>query len=315
MKKYTSYLPTAILLVILCLAPTFFSTYILGLLILTLIYGLFSMSLNILTGCAGLPSLGHAMFFGISAYTVGILNVRLSPSFGLELIAGLLAAVVIGAGFGLLAVRSKGMSFVMITLSLSMVLWGLASNLAGLTGGTDGLPGISRPELSPIPLDLELTSNFYYFVLVFFIISASLMYLIMRSAFGYALLGIRESETRMSSLGYNVWRYKYTCFMVAGVFAGLAGILFVYYNGMVNPGDLGIETSAKVLFMVILGGAGTLFGPLIGAFAIVLLENFVSAYSERWPMILGAIYVFVVLLAPAGVYGPTRRFIRRFVRL
>jgi branched-chain amino acid transport system permease protein len=315
MKRYTVYLPTAILLVILCLAPTFFSTYILGLLILTLIYGIFAMSLNILTGCAGLPSLGHAMFFGISAYTVGILNVRISPSFGLELIAGLLVAVVIGAGFGLLAVRSKGMSFVMITLSLSMVLWGLATNLAGLTGGTDGLPSISRPELSPIPLDLESTSNFYYFVLGFFIISAFLMYLIMRSAFGYALLGIRESETRMSSLGYNVWRYKYICFMVAGVFAGLAGILFVYYNGMVNPGDLGIETSAKVLFMVILGGAGTLFGPLIGACAIVLLENFVSAYSERWPMILGAIYVFVVLLAPAGVYGPTRRFIRRFVRL
>jgi branched-chain amino acid transport system permease protein len=169
--------------------------------------------------------------------------------------------------------------------------------------------------LSPIPLDLEVASHFYYFVLGFFIVSASLLYLIMRSAFGYALLGIRESETRMSSLGYNVWSYKYLCFIVAGVFAGLAGILFVYYNGIVNPGDLGIETSSKVLFMVILGGPGTFFGPLIGAAAIVLLENFVSAYSERWPMILGAIYVFVVLLAPAGLYGPAKRFIGRFVRL
>jgi branched-chain amino acid transport system permease protein len=315
MKRYTSYLPAAVVFVILCLAPTFFSTYVLGLLILTLIYGIFAMSLDILTGYAGLPSLGHAMFFGISAYTVGILEVKMSANFGLQLIAGLSAAVVIGAGFGLLAVRSKGISFVMITLSLSMVLWGLASNLAGVTGGTDGLPGISRPKLSPVPLDLEITSSFYYFVLGFFIVSALLMYLIARSPFGYTLLGIRESETRMSCLGYNVWRYKYLCFIVAGVFAGLAGILSVYYNGFVNPGDLGIETSAKVLFMVILGGAGTLFGPLIGACSIVLLENFISAYSQRWPMILGAIYVLVVLFAPDGVYDPMKRFIRRFVRL
>ncbi len=315
MKRYTSYLTAAIVLVILCLAPTFFSTYVLGLLILTLIYGIFAMSLNILTGYAGLPSLGHAMFFGISAYTVGILEVKMSTNFGLQLIAGLSAAVVIGAGFGLLAVRSKGISFVMITLSLSMVLWGLASNLAGVTGGTDGLPGISRPKLSPIPLDLEITSSFYYFVLGFFIVSALLMYLIARSPFGYTLLGIRESETRMSCLGYNVWRYKYLSFIVAGVFAGLAGILSVYYNGFVNPGDLGIETSAKVLFMVILGGAGTLLGPLIGACSIVLLENFISAYSQRWPMILGAIYVLVVLFAPDGLYDPIKRFIRRFVRL
>lgn len=315
MKRYTSYLTAAIVLVILCLAPTFFSTYVLGLLILTLIYGIFAMSLNILTGYAGLPSLGHAMFFGISAYTVGILEVKMSTNFGLQLIAGLSAAVVIGAGFGLLTVRSKGISFVMITLSLSMVLWGLASNLAGLTGGTDGLPGIARPKLSPIPLDLEITSSFYYFVLGFFIVSTLLMYLIVRSPFGYTLLGIRESETRMSCLGYNVWRYKYLSFIVAGVFAGLAGILSVYYNGFVNPGDLGIETSAKVLFMVILGGAGTLLGPLIGACSIVLLENFVSAYSQRWPMILGAIYVLVVLFAPDGVYDPIKRFIRRFVPL
>jgi branched-chain amino acid transport system permease protein len=282
---------------------------------ISLIYGIFAMSLDLLTGYAGLPSLGHAMFFGISAYTVGILDVRMSPSFGLEVIAGLSAAFVIGAGFGLLTIRSKGISFVMITLSLSMVLWGLATNLAGLTGGTDGLPGISRPKLSPIPLDLEVTSNFYYFALGFFIISAILMYLIMRSSFGYALLGIRESETRMCSLGYNVWRHKYIGFIVSGGFAGLAGILFAYYNGHVNPGDLGIENSAKVLFMVILGGAGTLFGPLIGACSIVLLENFVSAYSQRWPMILGAVYVLVVLFAPDGVYDPIKRFMRRFVGL
>ena len=171
------------------------------------------------------------------------------------------------------------------------------------------------PKLSPIPLDLEVTSNFYYFVLGFFIVSAFLMYLIMRSAFGYALLGIRESETRMSSLGYNVWCYKYICFIVAGVFAGLAGILFVYYNGIVNPGDLGIETSAKVLFMLILGGAGTFFGPLIGAAAIVFLENFISSYSERWPSDPGSDLCFCRPFRPRWCIWSMRRFIRRFVRL
>ena len=314
MKKYISCIIVAILLIFLSLAPSFLSTYFLGLLILTLIYGIFGMSLNILTGYTGLPSLGHAMFFGIAAYAVGILDVEMSLQFGLELAAGLFAAALIGASFGLLTVRSKGISFVMITLSLSMVLWGLASNLAGFTGGADGLSGISRPHLSPIPLDLEETSHFYYFTLFFFVLSALLIYFIIRSAFGYALLGIRESESRMNSLGYNTWFYKYVSFIISGVFAGLAGILFVYYNGYVNPGDLGVETSAKVLFMVILGGAGTLFGPLIGAFSIVLLENFVSTYSERWPMILGAIYVVVVLFAPEGIYGPIKRFSRRLVR-
>jgi len=315
MKRLRPYIAAAILLVFLFVAPAFLSTYLLGLLILTLIYGIFTMSLNILTGYAGLPSLGHAMFFGVSAYTVGILDVEMSTNLGLELIAGLSAAVVIGAGFGLLTVRSKGISFVMITLALSMVLWGLATNLAGLTGGTDGLSGVSRPDMSLILLDLEETRHFYYFVLGFFFFSALLMYLIMRSPFGYALLGIRESETRMSSLGYNVWGYKYMSFIVSGVFAGLAGILFAYYNGFVHPSDLGIETSAKVLFMLILGGAGTLYGPLMGACAIVLMENYISAYSERWPMILGTIYVLVVLFAPDGVYDPIRRFIRRFVRI
>lgn len=312
MTKYHSYLAPAIIFIFLCAAPAFLSTYLLGLLILTLIYSIFTMSLNILTGYAGLPSLGHAMFFGIAAYTVGILDVEMSPAFILELIAGISAAAVIGAVFGLLTVRSKGISFVMITLALSMVLWGLATNWAGLTGGTDGFTGVSRPDLSLILLDIEETCHFYYFVFVFFVVSSVLLYLIMRSAFGYALLGIRESETRMSSLGYNVWLYKYMSFIVSGVFAGLAGILFAYYNGFVHPSDLGIETSAKVLFMLILGGTGTFFGPLIGACAIVLMENYISAFSERWPMILGVIYVLVVLFAPDGVYDLVRRFIRSF---
>ncbi len=311
MKKYISYGAAAFLLAFFLVVPSIVPAYYVGLLILTLIYGIFAMSLDILTGYTGLPSLGHAMFFGVSAYTVGILNVKVFHNFGLELISGLLAAGIIAAVFGLLTVRNRGVYFLMITLALSMVLWGLASNWGALTGGHDGLPGVSRPKLSLISWNLEVTSNYYYLVLIFFMIAAILMYLIVRSPFGVALRGIRESETRMSVLGYNVWLYKYICFIVTGLFAGVAGILFTYYSGFAHPSVLHIGTSAKVLFMFILGGPGTLFGPLVGAGIIVFLENLISAYSERWQMFLGAIYILVVICAPRGIYGPIRQLIRR----
>jgi branched-chain amino acid transport system permease protein len=311
MKKYIIYGIIIILIILLFVAPLFIPPYYLGLLILTLIYGIFAMSLDILTGYTGLPSLGHATFFGVSAYTVGILNVKIFQNFGMELIIGLSVSAIIAAVFGLLTVRNRGIYFLMISLAISMVLWGLASNWGALTGGHDGLPGVSRPKLSLIPLDLGVTSNYYYFVLIFFIIAVILMYLIVRSPFGFALLGIRESETRMSVLGYNVWFYKYISFIVTGLFAGLAGILFAYYNGFVHPSVLHIGTSAKVLIMFILGGPGTLFGPLGGAAVIVFLENLISAYFERWQVLLGAIYVLVVICTPRGIYGPIRQLIRR----
>jgi len=311
MKKHILWVAVAILLLLLFVAPLFVPRYYIGLLILTFIYGIFAMSLDILTGYTGLPSLGHAAFFGVAAYTVGILNVKVFQNFGLELLAGLSVTGVIAAVFGLLTVRSRGIYFLMITLALSMVLWGLASNWTALTGGHDGLAGVSRPKIGQISWDLGVTSHFYYLVLIFFLIAVALMFFVARSPFGVALLGIRESETRMSVLGYNVWLYKYINFIVTGLFAGLAGILFAYYNGFVHPSALGIGTSAKVLFMFILGGPGTLFGPLGGAGVIVFLENLISAYSERWQMFLGAIYVLIIIFAPRGIYGPMRQLIRR----
>jgi branched-chain amino acid transport system permease protein len=314
MRRYLVYLLGVVLILFLLLAPLVLPSYYLGLVILALIWGIFAMSLDILTGYTGLPSFGHAAFFGVAAYTAGILNVKVFHNFGLEMIAALCVTAVIGALFGLLVMRSRGVYFLMITLALSMVLWGLSSNWQGLTGGHDGLSGVTRPDLSPIPWNLGETSNYYYFVLIFFVIAVALMHLIVRSPFGVALLGIRESETRMSVLGYNVWLYKYLSFVVTGIFAGLAGILYAYYNGFVHPGVLGIGTSAKVLIMAILGGPGTLFGPLGGAAIIIFLENLISAYSERWQMFLGAVYILVVICAPRGIYGPVGRLIRRAVR-
>ena len=288
------------LLALLALLPLALSEYYIGLVTQMMIYALFAMSLDILLGYTGLPSLGHAAFFGVASYTVGILSVKVTQNFGVVIASAAGVTIAVSAVFGLLAIRTSGAYFFMITLALAQVLWGVAFKWRTLTGGDDGLPGVPRPSLGTF-LSLGSTTNFYLFVLVLTVVVAAILYLFMRSPFGLALKGIRESETRMCALGYNVWLHKYLAFIISGSFAGLAGILFAYYNGFVSPSHLSLVISAKVLLMVILGGAGTLFGPALGAGLIVLLENLVSAHSQRWLFILGSIYVAVALFAPQGI--------------
>ncbi|MBI3015230.1 MAG: branched-chain amino acid ABC transporter permease [Candidatus Tectomicrobia bacterium] len=300
------------LLAVLSLLPLVLSQYYVGLVTQMMIYGIFAMSLDILLGHTGLPSLGHAAYFGVSGYTVGLLSLKVTKHFGLVVGSGLGTAITISAIFGLLAIRTHGAYFLMITLALAQVLWGIAFKWRSLTGGDDGLPGVPRPSLG-IPFSLWNTTNFYYFALVLFVLVVIVLSIFIRSPFGHALRGIRESETRMRALGYNVWLYKYLAFIIAAIFGGVAGMLFTFYNGFVSPADLSIVLSAKVLLMVILGGAGTLLGPALGAGVIVLLENLISAQTERWLLILGAIYVAVVLFAPAGIIGTLKSKLRRSV--
>ena len=295
---------------VLLLLPYFLPSYYLGLATKMLIFALFAMSLDLLLGYTGLVSLGHAAFFGVAAYTVGLLALRAEASVWLALPAGLLAAGVTAAFFGLLALRAHGSYFLMITLALAQVLWAIAFGWRSLTGGDDGLPNIPRPEL-PLPWSLADSMPYYYFVLLVVGAAAALLACIVQSPFGYALRGIRESESRMLALGYNVWRYKYLAYVLAGLFGGLAGCLYVYENRFVSPEYLHVVRSAEVLLMVILGGAGTLGGPAIGAGLIVLLENVISAYTERWLMVLGSIYVVVTLIAPRGLVGFLRDYRRR----
>jgi branched-chain amino acid transport system permease protein len=291
------------MLIFLLIAPRMLGTYHTGLLSLMLIFGIFAMSLDILQGYAGLPSLGHAAFWGTSAYVVGILNTRLSHGayFALEMISGVLASATLAALLGLIVLRSREIYLLMILLASSMMLWGLAFKWRTATGGDDGLPGIERPHLGPSGWDLSSQAGFYYFALTFFIVSTALMYLVVRSSFGHTLLGIRENEARMSSLGYNVWAHKYIAFIISAVFAGLAGSLIAYYNGYVSPTELHLVTSAEALIMVILGGAGTLFGPAVGACLILLIKNVVSGYTEHWMIILGMIYMLTGLVVPHGL--------------
>ena len=288
--------------IVLVTLPLILSPYYVGLVVKMMVFALFAMSLDLLLGYAGMPSLGHAAYFGMAAYTTGLLALKAGWTVWLALPAGIAMAALTSIVFGLLALRTRGSYFLMITLALSQVLWGIAFGWRSLTGGDDGLPEVPRPNLS-LPWSMSDNTPFYYFVLLFFVVGTMVLVRIVASPFGYVLRGIRESETRMLVLGYNVWRYKLVAFVVAAAFAGLAGCLYVYFNRFVSPDYVHVVRSAEVLLMVILGGAGTLIGPAVGATLIVLLENLISTYTERWVTVLGIIYVLVALLAPNGIAG------------
>jgi branched-chain amino acid transport system ATP-binding protein len=267
-------------------------------LVLMTIFIVFATSLDILMGYAGMPSLGHAAFFGIAAYGVGIITVKLGQPWWTGVLVGLAACLAIGLLFGLIALRTTGLYFLLITLALSQLLWGAAFRWGSFTGGFNGLPGIPRPAEW-----LASSKSFFYAA---FAIAAFLLFLmdrLVKSPFGLSLRAMSDSESRMQSLGYNVWLHRYFAFVITGVLAGCAGAMNALYNGFVSPYDLSIAMSAEAILMVILGGAGTLWGPAIGAILIVALRYFLSVYFNNWLIILGAFFIFVVLFAPNGVLG------------
>jgi branched-chain amino acid transport system permease protein len=294
--------------------PHVLPAYYLSLSTQVLFYGIFAMSLDLLVGYVGLTSLGHASFFGVAAYAIALLSGRGITNLLLVAAVALLAAAIFAAAFGLLAIRGTALGFLMITLALGQVLWGLAFRWAAVTGGDNGLAGITRPTL-PLGISLHSGEAFYYFTLAVFAAVAALLRLVVRSPFGLVLIGIREQPVRMRALGFHVTAYQYVAFIVAGSFAGVGGILYAYFNAFVHPTMLGLTTSAEALLMVIAGGAGTLAGPVAGAALVVLLKNVASAYLERWVMLLGAIYAIIVLFAPGGLAAAWRAgMVRWFTR-
>lgn len=286
-------------------APSFLPSYSLTLLTQILIYAVLAMSLDLLLGYAGLASLGHAAYFGVGAYVVAILSTAHHASFWICLPAAVAAAAATGALFGLVAMRATGVYFLMITLALGMVVWGLAFRWVSLTMGDSGITGIERPWLAA-GWSLGAPAPFYRLVLATFVASLGLLWLVVRSPFGLSLQGIRESERRMRALGYDVWLHRYLAFVLAAAFAGLAGALWAYYDGFVSPVEAHLVTSVEALLMVALGGSGTLVGPALGAAAIVLFKNLLSLYTNRWLLILGLVYIAVIAFAPRGLMGALR---------
>ncbi len=307
-------LGVALGLVGLALSPPVLSAYLLTLLTQALIYAILAMSLDLLLGYTGLASLGHAAYFGVGAYAVGVLTTRAGAGFWTTLAAGVGVALVVAAVFGVVALRATGVYFLMITLALGMVVWGLAHRWVSLTQGDNGIAGVPRPDLLRawgLPWSLAGAVPFYYLALAGFALALALLRRVVRSPFGQTLVGIRESESRMRTLGYDVWLHKYIAFCLAGGLGGFAGVLWGYYNGFVSPADVELGTSVEVLLMVALGGRGTLLGPALGAAVIVLLKNLVSVYTHRWLLILGAVYIGTIVYAPEGIAGAVRRLWQR----
>lgn len=285
--------------------------YYVSLLTEVVILGLLAMGLNVLVGYRGLPSLGHAAFFGVAAYTATLVGLRMGENPWLCTAAGILAAVVLAALYGLLVVRTRGVYFLMITLALAQVLWAVAFRWRSFTGGDDGLPGLGRPDFG-LPWSLWPAANFFYFTLAIFALVALALHVILRSPFGEVLQGMRESESRMRALGYDIQLWTYVAFVLSGSVAGIAGVLFAFYNGFVSPSELGVTLSGDALFMVILGGPGTFFGPVLGSGFVVLLRNVLSAYTERWMVVFGALYVLVAMFMPRGVVAALGDLARRW---
>jgi branched-chain amino acid transport system permease protein len=288
----------------LALAPPLLPGFALTLLTQILIYAIFAMSLDLLLGYAGLASLGHAAYFGLAAYVVAIMTTAHQASFAACVPAAILGAAALAALFGLVAIRAVGTYFLMITLALGMVAWGLAFRWVSVTMGDNGIAGIARPTLAGLSLADPLP--FYYLVLVAFALAFALLSVLVRSPFGLSLQGIREAERRMRALGYDVWLHKYVAFVLAGTFAGLAGALWAYYDGFVSPVEVHLVTSVETLLMVALGGPGTLVGPALGSAIIVLFKNLLSIYTKRWLLLLGLLYITVIVLAPRGILGAVR---------
>jgi branched-chain amino acid transport system permease protein len=263
-----------------------------------LFYAVFALGLNVLVGYAGLVSLGHAGLFGIASYAAAYM---LSVGYGH--VEAILTALVIGlastAVFAALSLRSTGIGFIMITLALGEILWGLAYRWISLTGGDNGLSLKTRP--APFGYSLSDVNTFYYASLITFLLSLLAMTIFVRSPLGAALMGTRDQPRRMNALGYHVWGIRFYACLFSGLLTSVSAILFVYYTQFISPQTLALTSSAEVLLMVISGGAGTLLGPIVGATLVVVVKTVVSGFIERWNFLLGAIFVAIVILMPEGL--------------
>jgi len=292
-------------------APAALDTFWISLLTQMLIFGLLALSVDLLTGHTGLLPLGHAAFFAVAAYATAILEVRHGLGFWLSATGGLVAAALLAALFGI-SVRTSGVYFILLTLALGHIVWGVAMRWTSFTGGENGVSNVPPPHI--VGLSLARLSTYYYLVLA--VVTACVLGYrrLVASPFGLTLRGIRESESRMRGLGYHVFAHKYAAFVLSGLLAGVAGVLYAYWNRFVSPAAATFHASAEAVLMVILGGAGTLAGPFVGSAIILGIRNWVSGYLGWWMTLMGLVFVVTVLWAPHGLVGLARALCGRLGR-
>jgi branched-chain amino acid transport system permease protein len=297
---------------VLALLPLVAGEYYINLSTQILIAAIFAGSLNLLVGYGGLPSLGHAAWLGLAAYIWAWLMLRGGFSQWTSAPIALIATTLVACVFGWISLRATGLGFLMLTLALAQVLWGTAYRWVSVTDGDNGLRGLTRP--APFGIDLNEAAAFYYFTLLVTAIAFAFLAMFVCSPFGVALRGTRDQPRRMSALGHDVWLVRWLTFVYSAFWGGVSGLLFVYYNKYIHPASLSITSSAEGLLAVIAGGSATLAGPIVGAAIVLILKNYVSAYIERWNMLLGFVFVMIVIFMPEGVVPGLRRLTRRWRR-
>ncbi len=292
---------TAIFLAALALLPLALADqpFYIGVLSRAMILSIAAVSLNLLLGYGNMMSFGHAAYIGIGAYTVGIFAYYEIYDGFIQWPVGLAVSALVALIFGAISLRTKGVYFIMITLALAQMLYFLGVSIDEY-GADDGLVIDVRSEFAGL-IDLEDRFVLYYVILIFLALTVFFIRQLVASRFGVVIRGARSNEARLRALGYPVGRYKLTGFVIAGVICGLAGLLLGNFTNFVNPDMMHWTRSGELIFMVVLGGLGSVFGPVFGAFAFLLLEEFLSDLTIHWQIIFGPFLVLVVLFVRGSI--------------
>lgn len=297
-----AWLVAVAVLVVLAAAPLFLVPFATTTITRVLVFALFAVSLDLLVGITGLPSLGHAGYLGAGAYAAGWVSINVTAEAPVPLLVGAAVGALAAALTGWITVRSHGVFFLMLTLAIGETLQQVADSWEPVTGGANGLTGVPAVRIAGTPLT---NAGFtYWYVLAFFVVGFALVWLVARSPFGAALRGIRDNEPRMRALGYPTALYKYAVFVIAGGVAGMAGSLLVAQQRLVTPADLGFLTSSFVLLAVVIGGAGSLWGACLGAALVIIIRDALGpSLDGHGTLVLGIVFVLVVYLLPRGAAG------------
>jgi branched-chain amino acid transport system permease protein len=300
-----TWLAVAGVTVALVVAPFFLAPYATTTLTRVVIFALLVASLDLLVGLGGLPSLGHAAYFGVGAYAAGWVAAHATSHAAVQLLVAVAAGAAAAVAAGWVAVRSSGVFFLMITLAIAEVIQQLGQSWDSVTGGTNGLYGIPATRIGG--LALSNVAYLHWYVTAVFLVGFAVLWCVAGSPLGATLRGIRDNEPRMRALGYATSRYKLGAFVIAGGVAGLAGGLLVAQERLVTPADLGFATSALALLAVVIGGTGTLWGAMLGAALVVVVRDTVGPdLGGHGPLVLGLVFIAVVYLAPRGLAGVIR---------
>lgn len=297
-------LAAAAVLAFLLAAPWLLGSYAISTTSRILAFGLLAMSVTLLTGVTGLPTLGQAAYFGVGAYTAAHVAVGVTPVGPVQIVAAALMAAAVAAVTGIAAVRVRGIAFIMVTLAIAELAFSAAVSWESVTRGTDGFSGI--PDVVPawgLP-ELELDGLVYYYVLAAFLLLYGVTALVVSSPFGLALRGVRDNEARSRAIGYPTTRYALVAYVLAGALAGAAGSLWVSIQQFVSPGDLGFEVAALALLAAIIGGIRSLWGAVVGAALVIVTRDYLGGFvAGHATLLLGALFVIAVYVIPGGVAG------------